>query len=306
MKVRSWSVLVLLILGFFGWGCAGGSDHAVKADASPFDALNDSDYRKTVVLGLVHAPQTEIGQQSAGLYVQSIAKSIRKEAPRLRLLTSQEHKHVNWVIDSLQNNPIAVASEKWRRDGYQGVIFADLLDLRLMEKKTGALWFRKMRYFIYFEATIDLFDPLTGAKLLSEVAEISFKISEKEYQELKSGAVARIDALDDRLIDLANEFGENAAEALQAHPWQTSVVSVNTEHIMLAAGRISGLQAGDRLAVYRGNRKIEGFSGQFILPGEKVAEIEIKSSSDNRAEAKALQSSEIHAGDIAVPLQSKP
>lgn len=306
MKVRSWSVLVLLILGFFGWGCAGGSDHAVKADASPFDALNDSDYRKTVVLGLVHAPQTAIGQLSAGLYVHSIAESIRKEAPRLRLLTSQEHKRVNGVIDSLKNNSIAVATDMWRRDGYQGVIFTDLLDLRLVEKKTGALWFRKMRYFIYFEATIDLFDPLTGAKLLSDVAELSFKISEKEYQELKSGAVTRIDALDEQLIDLANEFGEKAAEALQVHPWQTSIISVNTEHIMLAAGRISGLQAGDRLAVYRGNRKIEGLSGQFTLPGGKVAEIEIKSVSDHQAEAKALQSNEIQTGDIAVPLQSKP
>jgi hypothetical protein len=306
MKVRSWGVFGLLVLGFVGWGCAGGSDQAAKANVLPFNAPNDSGYRKTIVLGLSHAPQTEIGEQSAGIYVQSIAKSIRKEAPRLRLLTSQEHKPVNWVIDSLQNDPIAVASEKWRRKGYQGVIFADLLDLRFEEKKSGVLWFRKMRYYIYFEATIDLFDPLTGAKMLNDVAEISFKISEKEYQELKSGAVAHIDALDDRLIDLANEFGENAAEALQAQPWQTSIVSVNTEQIMLAAGRISGLQAGDRLAVYRGSRKIEGIGGQFILPGEKVAEIEINSVSDHQAEAKALKSNEIQAGDIAVPLQSKP
>lgn len=303
MKVRSWGVFGLLMLGFLVLGCAGGSDRANRINASLFEAVNDAGYRKTIVLGLAHAPQTKLGQQSAELYVRSIEKAIRKEAPRMRLLTSEDTKRVNWVIGLLKNNTITVASETWRQDGYQGVIFTDLLDLRLEAKKTGALWFRKMRYFLYFEATIDLFDPHTGAKLLSEVSEISFKISEKEYQELKSDTVARYDGLDEKLIDLAYEFGEKAAEALHSHPWQTSIISVNAEHIMLAAGHISGLQAGDRLTVYRGNRKIEGLSGQFILPGEKVAEIEIKSVSDHQAEARTLQSNEIQIGDIAVPQQ---
>ena len=75
---------------------------------------------------------------------------------------------------------------------------------------------------------------------------------------------------------------------------------------MIAAGRLSGLQVGDRMAVYRGNRLFSGAIGNFVLPGAKIAEVEIKKVDETRSRALAPADGSVQPGDIAMPVESAP
>lgn len=303
MKCHSWGAAVLLAAGALFLGCAGGSHRTARTAVPTFERHYDAGYTKRVALGVFQAPPTPLGRESADYLMQAVAQILRTQVPRLQLLTAEQTPSVNAAIGRLHTEPIDVAARHWRSDGYQGIVALALLDLRLETKKTGALWFRKARHFILFEAVIDLYDPNTGAKLMSDVAELSLKISAEDYDALQSGSQTRIADLDEQLLDLADDFGDKAAEALQDHPWQTSIIRMDAQRIGVAAGRLAGVQPGDRLAVYSGRRWVEGAAGKFVLPGIKIAEIQIEQVDDNQAVAQTLSTDAVKPGDIAMPVR---
>jgi hypothetical protein len=306
MKSYLWSAVALLVLSLSCWGCASGLDGAENADTLPLTLRNDPDYVKRVGLGVLDAPSTPLGRESANRFAQAIAETLQGQISRLTLLKAWEEETVREAIDLLRANPIEEAAGRWRADGFQGIATAALLDLRLVSEKTGIFWFRKERYFIKFEVMLDLYDPHSGAKLVNEVSERSLKISQKEYEALQAGTELHLAALDASLTDLADQYGQAAAKALRSHPWQTSVIVSDAEGIVLASGRSSGLQVGDRLVIYGGNKRIAGANGTYVLPGTKITEIEIKQVSEHRSTAAALQIGSIQTGDIAVPRERTP
>lgn len=302
MRFYIWGAFALLALGVAFWGCAGGLDRAIKTDTPAFTIQNDQGYVKRVGLGVIYAPSTPLGRESARLFTESMAATLKAEMPSLNLLTAWEAESIQAAINLLNGNEIELAAAEWRRDGFQGIATAALLDLRLVAEKTGALWFRKRRYFVRFDIVFDLYDTHTGAKLVNEIAEISLKINQDDYEALQSGTVLHISDLDDSLVDLADDIGEKAAEVLQDHPWHTSVIGVEEGRIVLAAGQSAGLQAGDRLVIYRANRHVSGPAGKFVLPGKKIAEVDIKQADEHRAYAAHHQNGAVQAGDIAMPV----
>lgn len=302
MRFFIWSAFAFLALGVACCGCSGGLDRAATTDAPPFTLQNDQGYVKRVGLGVIHEPSTELGRESARWFAQSVAATMQAEVARLTLLKDWEDETINEAIELLKSNTIDVAATRWRTDGFQGIATAALLDVRLVTKKTGLFWFRKDRYFVKFEVVLDLYDTHSGAKLVNEIAEMSLKISQEDYEALQSGTVLHISELDESLADLGNEFGEAAGEALRKHPWQTSIISTDAERIVLAAGRSAGLQVGDRLVVYGGNRLITGESGKYVLPGTKIAVVDIKQVEEHRSNAVVLQDGSVQAGDIAMPV----
>lgn len=303
MKCHSWGAAALLAIGFFCLSCAGGSNRTVQSAVPAFERHYDAGYVRRVALGVFQAPQTPLGRESADSLLKSVAQTLRTQVPRMELLTAEQTPSVHTAIGRLNSEPIDAAARHWRSEGYQGLVALALLDLRLETKKTGALWFRKARHFIQLEAVVDLYDPYTGAKLMSDVAELSLKINADDHDALKSGSQTHLADLDELLLDLADDFGDETAKALQDHPWQTSVIRMDVQGIVVAAGRRSGVQAGDRLAVYRGERTVEGVSGKFVLPGLKVAEIQIERVDDAQSYAKALSADSVRPGDIAMPIR---
>lgn len=302
MKLYLWSAFALMALGVACWGCGGGLDRAATADVPASTLQNDQGYVKRVGLGVTHAPSTELGRESARWFAQSVAATLQRRVARLQLLKAWEDETLKEAIDLLDSSTIDVAATRWRTDGFQGIVAAALLDEHLVTEKTGLFWWRKDRYFVKFEVVLDLYDTHSGAKLVDEVAEISLKISKEDYDALQSGTVLHISDLDESLVDLASEFGEAAAEALRKHPWQTSIISTDAERIVLAAGRSSGVQVGDRLSIYNGNKRIVGEGGKYVLPGMKIAEVDIKQVDEHRSIAVVLQNGSVHAGDIAMPI----
>lgn len=298
---------VLLMVPYFLFGCAGSS----HKDLKPHTTLNHVNFKKNaydqkaaIVLGAT--PGTAVGRQLGELYLQTLIRTIHKENHRVRLIGQQDSgfpQFLKALANSSEARNISKMAELSRAQGFQGLMRASVLEIQPTAKKTGVFWFRKTRYFITFGLSLDLYDPFSGAKLLSAVREKTIKVDLDEYEALKEQNDMTLEDLNESVADMAEDFGEEAADTFKAQPWKVSVAAVRNGRVFLASGAQAGLKVGDRLAVFQARRTIEGPEGKkFIIPGYQVGEIQVTALDDQMVEAAAGADTDIREGDIAVPI----
>ncbi len=303
--------LVLSIVIPFCWGCAGSKDLLSSIPATINTVKPAKDLAKKIAVALTYAPASAMSGRSGEIYLNALINAMRKEGPRLQVTSSLDADWPDGMTELLQGsalpgNVLELAGQV-RRQGYNAWACARIENIWPVARKSGILWFRKKRYFLFLQLTFTIYDPISGAKIFDDVVETKTKIAEDDYNRLKSEQAADIESLYATIEDIAADLGEQAADALNQQPWETGVARVDGRRIYLAAGGRAGLHIGDRLAVFEGRRRLEGKEGaRFVLPGYKIAEIEIVDVGDPGVEARDLtsdQDTKIQAGDIAVAIQ---
>ena len=298
--------MMLMVLFYFA-GCAGSTHKEFKPQAT----LVHLDYKKgayiqktAIVLG--GAPGGVVGREVANLYLRTLIRTIHKENRRVRLIGENDSGFPDFLHELEKSSgarDIFKLAELSRAQGFQGLIRAVVLDIQPEARKTGVLWFRKMRYFISFGLTLDLYDPFTSAKLFSIVKQKTIKVSEEEYGAVREQYDAGLEKLNKAVVDAAEELGEAVAEALESQPWKATVTAVQNGRVFLVGGTQAGLKIGDRLDVFEARRTIKGPNGEmFIVPGYQVGKIRITALGENQAEASVDGQAQIQKGDIAVPV----
>jgi hypothetical protein len=295
------------------WGCAGSKD-ILKSVPATINTVNPAKgLNKKIAIALTHTPPTAIGRQVGDLYLRSLIDAIHAEGHQLQLVTSRD---ADWpddmtglVQETLMPGNVLELAAKVRLAGYNGWASARIENMWPVTRKTGFFWFRKDRYYIFLQLTLAVYDPFSGAKIFDEVVETSIEVGEDGYNAFKSGAAVDLENLNEAIADVASDFGEHAAEAINRQPWLTGVVRVEGDRIFLSAGVQAGLRGAERLAVFEGRRIVEGQNGaRFIIPGYEVGEIEIVHVTERMSEAKDLTAADgtnIQAGDIAVAIGKK-
>lgn len=300
-------IVVSLFLSLTGWGC-GGSPNLLKEIPTTVNTVKSvQGHTMQVGLVLIQAPNTPVGKTVGERYLKTLGDAVRNENGRLNLLTPQDNEYPSFLaeLDTTTSGSINAVSlsEQGRQEGYQGLITAAVNDIRAVAKKTGLFWMRKTRHFIQYAVTVDLYDPYTAAKIVSEVMEGTIKISEQDYDNLKAGTAVSIDDFNETIEAVAQDHGERMGEALADHQWKSAVSKVDEGRIFMPVGRRAGLKEGDRLAVFEGRRLLENkHGGIFTAPGLQVGEIQIIAIDDRMTEAKALDSGNIQKGDIVIPI----
>jgi hypothetical protein len=316
MKMRSsqYCCIVFGIVLLMSWGCAGSHDaiHDIPTTINSVEPAKG--YSKKIAIALTRTPASEFGRRIGDLYYHTLINTLRDEDPRLRLVTQKDAGWPDFMTaavqeDAMSTNALALA-EKARMAGFNGWACARIESLQPVARKTGILWFRKERYFIFGELSFSIFDACTGAMVVDKVVETSTSVSKDDYNAMKNGMVADIADFDDAVSDIGTDIGEQAAEVLEDQPWQIGVTSVQGDRVFLPAGSSAGLQDGQRLAVFAGRRILDGQDGvRFVVPGPKVGEIEIVRVAGQTSEAKVQTASgasgdtSIQVGDIAVAIQ---
>ena len=303
------AVLVLLVC--FGWGCSGSRPAQRDIPASLLSLPVLKNHITRIAVLLTHRPETAIGREAGALYLTRLIGSMRKEDRNLQLVTVQDPELPAFFSDMTRPGAqmpdafsLAAAA---RAAGYQAWAAARIESIRTHEERTGILWFRRTKHFVFFDLTLALYDAFSGAKLSDEVIESSTKISAEEFEAFQAGSWADLEDLRETIIDLSEDLGEKAAKTLEHRRWCTAVVKVQEDRVFLASGSRSGIKVGDRLAVLDGQRIIQGRNGEkFIVPGFEVGRIEIVHVADEMSEAKVLDrqgGSKIQGGDMAVPIK---
>ncbi len=303
--------IVLWISILICWGCAGSQD-ALKNTPTGINQIKPAKgLNKKIAIDLTQTPASAVGRELGGLYFKTLVDAIHDDGRHLQLVTRQDAQWPDYLTKMIQDAALSGHSldlaEKLRLAGFNGWASARIEKMWPVTSKSGILWFRRNTYHIFVELTFAVYDPFTGAKIIDQVVETSAKISEDEKFDFASGDAIEIDSLNEAIVDIASDLGEHAAKVLNNLPWQTSVVGVEGDRIFLSAGTQSGLQAGERLAVFGGRRILDGQNGErFIVPGNKVGEIEVVRVAEQVSEAKGqavLDSAKIQVGDIAVAVK---
>jgi hypothetical protein len=165
------------------------------------------------------------------------------------------------------------------------------------------MFWKDERYELIFSLNLEILDPITGTTAGNLMKEEIFKVDQTVYQAVEAGQLDGIKAIDSALEQLARLAVKAAVKGLKDLNWQTTVVSVTGDRVTLAVGRRHGLAPGHRLAIFAGQRLIQGNQGQtYIEPGFKLGEIQIRAVDMDYAEAMILSGAgKINVGDIAVP-----
>jgi hypothetical protein len=296
----------LVMLTF--WGCAASRDFRDAIPTTINTVEPASGFTKKIAIALTHTAPNDFGRRIGDLYYRSLVDALREQGPRLQLIARADGQWPALLDEIVQegHRPVEarLLAETARTAGLNGWAWARVENLQPVARKTGLLWFRKERYFIFAELSFSVYDPFTGAKLVDKVVETSIPVSEADYETMKTGKAVAIADIDEAIGDIGAEIGEQAGEVLEDQPWQAAVIGVQGERIFLSAGSSAGLRSGERLAVFAGRRIMEGQDGeQFIVPGPEVGLIKIVQVAEDVSEARIESASgggRIQVGDIAV------
>ena len=290
------------------WGCAGSADIGKPLPASLVTVKPAPGYARKIAVALVQIPPTAHGKKIGDLFFDSLTRSLRRAGPGLRLVMPADEMFPAFV-EQLVRDPGAPVdasdlARQGRLTGYNGVLLAAVRGLRSYSKKTGNLWFRKTSYFISYDLTIDLYDPLTATKIVAAVEEASVEVSHDDYQAVQDKGAAKVEELEEKLVAYGEQIGAAAAALLEDSIWMIPVVMVEGQRVHLPAGRLAGLAPGARLVVFEGRRLIQGQGKErFIVPGPRVGTVQVSTVEPESSTAVVLEGGTIQAGDIAAAVK---
>jgi hypothetical protein len=299
--------MVMLICG----GCAGSPDAAKTIPATINTVEPAGGFTKRIAVVLAQTTDSDFGRRVGNIYFRALLDALREEDAGLQLITRSDGQ-LPEVMDALVrvgSSPQRAfeLSETARIAGLNGWACARIESLQPVARKTGILWFRKERYFIFAELSFSVYDPFTGSKIVDKVVETSTPVDRSDYDALRSGKDVSIADFDETIADIGSDIGEHTADVLADQPWQTAVIGVQGGRVFLSAGTSAGLRGGERLAVFQGRRMMDGQNGErFIVPGPEVGMIRIVRVTEGVSEAQVESASggaRIQAGDIAAAVQ---
>ncbi len=259
-------------------------------------STDDRPYLKRAAIVLKPGRGTSFASQIEAIFFQSMVDTIRSNSDHLELITLKDGG-----IPAF-SGPLSIAAEGARLQGYHYLLQAGLWDASPIKEKKGLWMFRKERGYVNLVVALDVYDTFTGAKIVSEVTDETVRISMDEYDALMAGLQGTIAEVDEAAADYGEELGDLAADRMADGRWMASVIAVDGQSVMLAAGRTAGLKEGDRLALYEGRRAVAGQNGErYIAPGYKLGDIRITTIEETTARATLDQPADIQTGDIALP-----
>jgi hypothetical protein len=249
-------------------------------------------------------PETPFGLRLNEQFLEMLIQTIGREGTRIKLVTPKEHDFPASSASPAQAGSygdITAVMDSARRQGFQGVIQAAVRDLRVDSRTWGFLWFSRTNYFASYSVILDLYDPFTGAKLVSRLKEATVKIDFDDFESFKEGRPIEFASLEEEVIDTAGDYGGVVAKTLEKQPWKASVISVSAGLIQLAADGGAGLVPDQMVALYEARRVLQNRFGQkFNVPGFKIGEARITHTGEAVIEAALEEAADIRPGDVAV------
>lgn len=183
-----------------------------------------------------------------------------------------------------------------RKLGLNAVVTGSLNDIGLI-KETEGLILKDTLHAIQILVSIEVYDTETGTKILDQVFNRKVEVEDLDYDLIQSEEKLMLPTLNETISDLIAEMGERICWAIEDQPWNGFITTVAGDKIILSAGELSGLKAGDELEVFDNSRILKGRDGQqFFVHGRKIGEIQIVAVESGRSEAVATSDNGIKPG----------
>ena len=240
----------------------------------------------------------------AGLAFQNaLAGTIAKRCDRLMLTKPGDSGFPGYLMDPPQRPDGRVANfdlaKAGKQDGFNALITASVVALRINEEPRGLLWMKDMVRFIEVVVTIEVLDIETAAKLIDETIVREIFIEKPEEETPVPALDGFRPAIEAKLAEMGTEMAEMVCEAVSGRPWRAFVTGLTGDRLMVSAGTMSGLTANQVLDVVDSGNIVEGIEGErFFVPGKKTGQIKIVAIFPDMAEAVSLSGQVIWAGSV--------
>jgi hypothetical protein len=161
--------------------------------------------------------------------------------------------------------------------GLNAIIFETLNPVETNPDKTGIWPFRRRAWRFTVSMNIDILDVNRGTMLLSKEVADTITLSDKEVREKTEGSPdveAKKRAIKESLPVIIEEAAAVTILSLNGNLWTSTIVSVDTNGILINVGSDVGLRPGTVFEVFGKGESITSCKGQtYHLPGPKVGEI---------------------------------
>jgi Flagellar assembly protein T, C-terminal domain len=184
-----------------------------------------------------------------------------------------------------------------RRLGLNGIVTGTVINISPDNKKKGILWFKNTHYYVRVQASAQVYDTETAAKLLDESFVHEVEVDEPDLESIQREPGIQASIMDEAFGAIVDKMAEKICNAVVLQPWKGFIGSVNADRIMINSGEKAGLKIGDLFDVYDSNDIFKGAGDQrFFIPGLKVGKIKITTVYPDSAEAILLSGHDIQAG----------
>ncbi|MGD9083146.1 MAG: hypothetical protein PVH55_03895 [Desulfobacterales bacterium] len=181
--------------------------------------------------------------------------------------------------------------------GLNAVVTGALIDIRNHKKTRGILWFKTVHDFVQVQVMTEVYDTLTGAKLVDKSYMHEIQLEEVFYDSIDQTSEISTYTINDALKSIAADMGEQICEAVVLQPWKGYITSTFSEKVVISSGEKVGIAPGDIFDVYDCNGVFKGIEKhRFFIPGLKAGEIKITAVYPDHAEGVLFSGQNIQAG----------
>lgn len=300
----SGAVALLLLLSWLAVGCS--SPPAGTGPLSKNTGITNpypTKLKKKIGIVPFEVQTTQGGQVTREIFQDYVLEALQTECPGQVFIQPGDadypqilgrlHRFDNGLIDNLSLALIG------RQLGLNAIILGTLTSISFEEKEKGIWFFKGIRYYVRADMLVEVYDTETAAKLLDRSVTRSIKIDDLDAQMIRMEKRIDIGLIEELIEIMADLIDDKICSAAGDQAWKSYIVSSGEDEVMISSGEKYGLRPGRVLEVFDSNTIIEGMQKQrYFMPGKKVAEIQVKTVTADRARAIVLSGGDIRQWSV--------
>lgn len=193
-------------------------------------------------------------------------------------------------------------AEAGRKLGFNAIVTGALNEVTKKQERHGFWWFRYTNHLLEIHASVEVYDTLTGAKLLDRNVVHQVDVDETDDMDITAPIDPSTSITNEILGNMASEMAEWVCSGIILQPWHGYITSVEADKVVVASGKMVGIEPGDVFEIFDGSEIFNGSEGQqFFVPGLKMGEIKITSVFPDRAEAVITSGQNVQEGCFISP-----
>ena len=297
-----WSITISLI-----YGCSMFSSINTSAKRMARDIRSpDGDLKKKIGVTFFENKTSLLNQDAEQQFFNDCIERLKKSCSDNILVTPTDTNYPDLLYKLPQNasggiNTLELADAS-RKLGFNAIVTGALTNIIKKQKEKGIWWFKNTHHFFEIHASVEVYDTLTGAKLLDESFIHEIEVDETDFEDTNISNDLMTSITNEALRNIASEMGEQVCSAIVLQPWRGYITSVRTDKIIISSGKTVGIRPGDVFEVFDSSEIFDGSDGQrFFIPGLKIGEAKVTAVFTDRAEAVKISGDNILEGSFIGP-----
>jgi len=261
----------------------------------------DEDLKKRVGIALFKNKTPFVNKGLEENFVKDLVETIKTSCQDILVLEPYDPGYPDYLVNLPRKTSGLIdnfdLAKTGRYLGLNAVVTGALIDIRLHKKARGMLWFKTVHDVVQVQVMTEVYDTLTGAKLLDKSYIHEIQLEDVFYDSIDRTSEISTHTINDALKFIAEDMGEQICDAIVLQPWKGYITSTFAEKVVISSGEKVGIAPGDIFEVYNCNGVFTGVKKhQFFVPGLKTGEIKITKVYPDRSEGVRFSGQNIAPG----------